>query len=78
MKCAGRRGPRRWLPLAAVPVPVLSGLAAGCSGSPPPSRTAASQLKSSVHNPGNVNVAKNGLSWLQTAATAVLSHRSPR
>ncbi len=42
------------------------------------SRTAASQLKSSVHNPGNVNVAKNGLSWLQTAATAVLSHRSPR
>ena len=38
-----------------------------CSSSPPAYCTAASQLKTSVHNLGNVNVAKNGLSSLQTA-----------
>ena len=68
MRSAGRHGTSRWLPLAAVPVLVVSGVAAsGCSSSPPAYCTAASQLKTSVHNLGNVNVAKNGLSSLQTA-----------
>ncbi len=67
MRCAVRRGMPRWPPLAAVPVLVLSGLAAGCSSSPPAYCTAASQLKTSVHNLGDVNVAKNGLGSLQTA-----------
>ena len=41
--------------------------------------TAASQLKTSVHNLGNVNVAKNGLSSLQTALSKVQTSatRSP-
>ena len=68
MRTADQHGTRRWLPLAAVPVLVVSGLAAsGCSSSPPAYCTAASQLKTSVSNLGNVNVAKNGLSSLQTA-----------
>jgi len=71
MRAADQHGTRRWLPLAAVPVLVLSGLAAGCSSSPPAYCTAASQLKTSVHNLGNVNVAKNGLSSLQTALSKV-------
>ena len=73
MRSAGRHGTRRWLPLAAVPVLVVSGVAAsGCSSSPSAYCTAASQLKTSVHNLGNVNVAKNGLSSLQTALGKVL------
>jgi hypothetical protein len=52
------------LPAAAL---VLSVLAAGCSSSPPAYCTAASHLKTSVHNLGDVNVAKNGLSSLQAA-----------
>ena len=76
---------RRWLLLPAATLAV-SGLAAGCSSSPPAHCTAASQLKTSVHNLGDVNVAKNGLSSLQTALgkvqTSAKTHslptRSPR
>ena len=62
----GRRGWR----LVPAAVLVLSGLAAGCS-STPAYCTAGSQLKTSVHNLGNVNVAKNGLGSLQTALSKV-------
>lgn len=67
---ADRPGTRRWLLLPAA-ILVLSGLAAGCSSSKPAYCTAASQLKTSVHNLGNVNVAKNGLGSLQTALSTV-------
>jgi len=50
---------------------ILSGLATGCSSSKPAYCTAGSQLKTSVHNLGNVNVAKNGLDSLQTALSKV-------
>ena len=53
--------------------PVLSGLAAGCSSSTPAYCTAAANLKTSVTNLGNVDVAKNGLGSLQTALTSVTS-----
>ena len=76
MRATYRPGTRRWLLLLAA-VLVLSGLAAGCSSSgstsssssssKPAYCTAASQLKTSVHNLGDVSVAKNGLSSLQTA-----------
>ena len=66
MRAAYRPGARTMLLLPAAAL-VLSGLAAGCSSSPPAYCTAASQLKTSVHNLGDVNVAKNGLSSLQTA-----------
>ena len=62
--------PRRWLLLPAALL-VVSGLAAGCSSSPPAYCTAATNLKTSVHNLGSVNVAKNGLSSLQTALNKV-------
>ncbi len=65
-----RPGTRGWLLLAAA-VLVLSGLAAGCSSSKPAYCTSASQLKTSVHNLGDVNVAKNGLGSLQTALSKV-------
>ena len=72
MRAAYRPGTRTWLLLPAA-VLVLSGLAAGCSSSSskPAYCTAASQLKTSVHNLGNVNVSKNGLSSLQTALSKV-------
>jgi hypothetical protein len=60
---------RRWLLLPAT-VLILSGLAAGCS-SKPAYCTDAANLKTSVQNLGNVDVAKNGLSSLQTALTSV-------
>ena len=71
MRTTYRPGTRRWLLLPAA-VLVLSGLAAGCSSSSSSSSkpaycTAASQLKTSVHNLGNVHVAQNGLSSLQSA-----------
>jgi len=58
---------------AAVMVLALSGLAAGCSSSSskPAYCTDASQLKTSVQNLGNVDVAKNGLGSLQTALSSV-------
>lgn len=49
---------------------VLATLATGCS-STPAYCTDASQLKTSVGNLGNVNVAKNGLSSLKTALSKV-------
>ena len=61
---------RGWLLFLAA-VLVLSGLAAGCSSSKPAYCTAATNLKTSVSNLGNVDVAKNGLSSLQTALTSV-------
>jgi hypothetical protein len=71
---ADRPGPRRWalLPVAVL-VLALSGLAAGCSSSSskPAYCTSASQLKTSVQDLGNVDVAKDGLGSLQTALTSV-------
>ncbi len=70
MRPAYRAGTRGWLllPVAAL---VLSGLAAGCSSSKPAYCTAATDLKTSVSNLSNVDVAKNGLSSLQTALSSV-------
>jgi hypothetical protein len=58
---------------AAVVVLALSGLATGCSSSSskPAYCTDASQLKTSVQDLGNVDVAKDGLGSLQTALTGV-------
>jgi short-subunit dehydrogenase involved in D-alanine esterification of teichoic acids len=65
MKAAYQAGTRRWLLLpAAILVLVLSGLAAGCSSSKPAYCTDAANLKTSVQNLGNADVAKNGLSSL--------------
>ena len=50
---------------------VLATLATGCSSSTPAYCTDASQLKTSVGNLGNVDVAKNGLSSLKTALSKV-------
>jgi len=73
MRAADRPGSRRWLLLPAAML-VLSGLAAGCSSSGKPAYcTAAGQLKTSVHDLGDVNVSKNGLSSLQTALSKVQS-----
>lgn len=72
MRTAYRHGTRRWLLLqAAVLILVLSGLAAGCSSSKPAYCTDAANLKTSVQNLGNADVAKNGLSSLQTALNSV-------
>ena len=68
MRVAYQAGTRGWLLLPAAIV-VLSGLAAGCS-STPAYCTDASQLKTDVQNLGNVDVATNGLSSLQTAITS--------
>ena len=65
--------PTRLLVGAPVLALVLSGLAAGCSSSKPAYCTDAANLKTSVSNLGNVDVAKNGLSSLQTALTSVTS-----
>jgi len=55
----------------AVLVLALAGLAVGCSSPPPAYCTAGTNLKNSVHNLGNVDVAKNGLGALQTALSKV-------
>jgi hypothetical protein len=65
MRPADRPGTRRWLLLPA----------AGCS-SKPAYCTDADQLKTSVQDLGNVDVAKNGLSSLQTALTSVQTSAS--
>ena len=70
MGVAYQAGTRRWLLLPAA-VLVLSGRAAGCSSSKPAYCTDAANLKTSVSNLGNVDVAKNGLSSLQTALSGV-------
>jgi hypothetical protein len=46
-------------------------MAAGCSSSKPAYCTDAANLKTSVQNLGNADVAKNGLSSLQTALGSV-------
>ena len=72
MRVAYQAGAGRWLLLpAAILVLVLSGLAAGCSSSKPAYCTDAANLKTSVSNLGNVDVAKNGLGSLQTALSSV-------
>ena len=72
MRVAYQAGTRRWLLLpAAILVLVLSGLAAGCSSSKPAYCTDAANLKTSVSNLGNVDVATNGLGSLQTALSSV-------
>ena len=81
MRSGSRPGTRpRLLLAAAVLALVLSGLAAGCSGSAPAYCTAAANLEPSVSNLGNVDVAKNGLGSLQTALNSVSMTRihSPR
>jgi hypothetical protein len=76
MRPADRPGLRRWgLVLAAVLV--LATLAAGCSSSSnsssskPAYCTAASQLKTSVHDLGNVNINVHDLSSVNTAVSKV-------
>jgi hypothetical protein len=75
MRHASRLGPHSWLLIPAV-VLALAGLTTGCgsSSSTPNYCAAASQLKTSVHNLGNVDVAKNGLSSLNTALSSVASN----
>ena len=75
MRLTYRPGTRTGLLLAsAVLAPVLSGLAAGCSSSTPSYCAAAANLKTSVSNLGDVDVAKNGLGSLQTALNTVTSN----
>ena len=66
MRPARQTGVRRWLLRPAV-VLVASGLAVGCGSSTPAYCTAGSQLKTSVHDLGNVDLTKNGLGSLKTA-----------
>jgi hypothetical protein len=70
MRPLHRPGLRRW-GLVPAAVLVLATLATGCSSSKPAYCTDASQLKTSVENLGNVNVATNGLSSLKTALSKV-------
>ena len=77
MRAAYRPGPRGWLLLAAaIVVLVLSGLAAGCSSSKPAYCTDAANLKTSVSNLGNADVAANGLGSLQSALSSVQANAS--
>jgi len=77
MRVAYRPGTRRWLLLpATILVLVLCGLAAGCSSSKPAYCTDAANLKTSVSNLGNVNVAQNGLGSLQSALSSVQTNAS--
>ena len=70
MRPAHRPGLRRCgLVLAAVVV--LAPLAAGCSSSKPAYCTAASQLKTSVQDLGNVNINVHDLSSVNTAVSKV-------
>ena len=70
MRSAYLPGTRRWLLLPAA-VLVLSGLAAGCSSSKPAYCTAASQLKSSVNDLGNITVSASNLGSVKTAVSKV-------
>ena len=74
MRATHRPGTRTRLLAAAVLALVVSGLAAGCSSSTPAYCTDAASLKTSVSDLGNVDVAKNGLSSLQTALNTVTSN----
>ena len=73
MRFTYRPGTRTGLVAAVVLALVVSGLAA-CSSSAPAYCTDAANLKTSVSDLGNVDVAKNGLSSLQTALTTVTSN----
>ncbi|MGO8883733.1 MAG: hypothetical protein ACLPUO_26175 [Streptosporangiaceae bacterium] len=70
MRHASSPGMRRCLLLPAAAL-ILAGLTAGCSSSKPAYCTAASQLKTSVQNLGQVDVTKNGLGSLETALKSV-------
>ncbi len=70
MRPAHRPGIRRWL-LAPAAVVILSGVAAGCGSSKPAYCTAASQLKTSVQDLGNVTVNVSDLSSVSTAVSKV-------
>ena len=75
MRATYRPGTRRWLLLPAA-VLALSGLATGCSSSTsskPAYCTAASQLKTSVHNLGNITINIHDLSSVNTAVSKVSS-----
>lgn len=80
MRATYRPGTRRWLLLPAA-VLVLSGLTAGCSSSgstnssssKPAYCTAASQLKTSVRNLGNITINIHDLSSVNTAVSKVSS-----
>ena len=72
MRATYRPATRRWLLLPAAAL-VLSGLTAGCSSSKPAYCTAASQLKTSVHDLGNVTVDVHDLSSVNTAVSKVSS-----
>jgi hypothetical protein len=65
-----RPGLHRWglVPAAAL---VLATLAAGCSSSKPAYCTAASQLKTSIHDLGNITINVNDLSSVNTAVSKV-------
>ena len=70
MRSPYRPGPRTWLllPVAAL---ALSGFTAGCGSSKPAYCTAASQLKTSVQDLGNVTVNVHDLSSVNTAVSKV-------
>ncbi len=73
MSATCRPGTRRWLLLPAA-VLVLSGLAAGCSSSgssKPAYCTAASQLKTSVQDLGNITINIHDLTSVNTAVSKV-------
>ena len=72
MRATYRPGTRTWLVLPAA-VLVLSALAAGCSSSKPAYCTAASQLKTSVQDLGNITVNVHDLSSVNTAVSKVSS-----
>ena len=78
MRVTYQTGTRRWrlLPVLPAAALVLSGLAAGCSSSKPAYCADAANLKTSVSNLGNVNVATNGLGSLQTALSSVQTNAS--
>jgi hypothetical protein len=70
MRPAHRPGPCTWglVPAAAL---VLATLAAGCSSSKPAYCTAASQLKTSVQDLGNITINVHDLSSVNTAVSNV-------
>jgi flagellar capping protein FliD len=70
MRTACLPGTRRWLLLPAAAL-VLSGLAAGCGSSKPDYCTAASQLKTSVQDLGNITVNVSDLGSVKTAVGKV-------
>ena len=72
MRATFRLGLRRW-GLVAAAVLVLATLATGCSSSKPAYCTAASQLKTSVHDLGNITVNIHDLSSVSTAVSKVSS-----